>query len=86
MKLNTRLYTNGASPTVPATDMTSSGVNLHSGDVFNVHISYDGTTLRMTITDESKSTAAFSISWTATSPTPWAAIPPMWVLPAVPEG
>jgi hypothetical protein len=83
---STRLYTNGASPTVPATDMTSSGVNLHSGDVFNVHISYDGTTLRMTITDESKSTAAFSISWTATSPTPWAAIPPMWVLPAVPEG
>jgi hypothetical protein len=32
-------------------DMTSSGVNLHSGDVFNVHITYNGTTLTWTITD-----------------------------------
>jgi len=48
---STGLYTNGASPTVPSTDMTASGVNLRSGDVMNVHMTYDGTTLTWTITD-----------------------------------
>ncbi len=48
---STGLYTNGASPTVPAVNMTSSGVNLHSGDIFQVHMSYNGTNLAMTITD-----------------------------------
>jgi hypothetical protein len=48
---STGSYTNGASPTTPALDMTSSGVNLHSGDVFNVHLTYNGTTLAWTITD-----------------------------------
>ena len=60
---STGMYTNGASPTIPALDMTSSGVNLHSGDVFNVHITYDGTTLKMTITDASASSDTFSASW-----------------------
>ncbi len=50
---STGMYTNGASPTIPAMDMTPSGVNLHSGDVFNVHMTYDGTTLAWTITDAS---------------------------------
>jgi hypothetical protein len=31
--------------------MTSSGVNLHSGDVFHVHVTYDGVTLAWSITD-----------------------------------
>jgi hypothetical protein len=31
--------------------MTSSGVNLHSGDVMQAHITYDGTTLTLTLTD-----------------------------------
>ena len=48
---STGFYTNGATPTVPAIDMTSSGLNLHSGDVMHAHISYDGTTLTLTITD-----------------------------------
>jgi hypothetical protein len=48
---STGLYTEGTSPTVPTIDMTSSGVNLHSGDIFNVHMTYDGTTLTMIITD-----------------------------------
>jgi hypothetical protein len=48
---STGSYTNGASPTTPALDMTPSGVNLHSGDVFNVHVTYNGTTLTWTITD-----------------------------------
>ena len=48
---STGIYTNGASPTTPFVDMTSSGVNLHSGDVFQVHMAYDGTNLLMTVTD-----------------------------------
>ena len=48
---STGLYVNGASPTVPSTDLTSSGVNLHSGDIFKVHAVYNGTLLSVTITD-----------------------------------
>jgi hypothetical protein len=40
---STGVYFHGADPSVPAIDMTSSGVNLHSGHVFNVHLSYSGT-------------------------------------------
>ena len=50
---STGLYVNGAIPYVPALDMTSSGVNLHNGDVFNVHMVYGGGTLSMRITDAS---------------------------------
>ena len=65
---STGLYTEGASPTVPALDMTNSGVmtsgglNLHSGHVFNVHMSYDGMTLSMTVTDATTQ-EVFSTSW-----------------------
>jgi hypothetical protein len=48
---STGFYINGASPTVPAVDMTSSAINLHSGDIMHAHITYDGTTLTLTITD-----------------------------------
>jgi fibronectin type 3 domain-containing protein len=48
---STGLYLNGASPTLPAADMTSSGINLHSGDVFTVSLTYNGSTLTETITD-----------------------------------
>jgi hypothetical protein len=60
---STGMYTNGASPTTPATDLLSSGVNLHGGGVFNVHLAYDGTTLTMTITDANTSAATFTQSW-----------------------
>ena len=59
---STGLYTGGASPTVPAIDLTPSGVNLHSGDIMNVHMSYDGATLRMALTD-SVTNATFGTSW-----------------------
>jgi hypothetical protein len=65
---STGLYLNGASPTTPAVDMTSSGVNLHSGDPFHVHITYDGTTLVMTITDTATN-ATFTTNWTVDIPT-----------------
>jgi hypothetical protein len=48
---STGLYTNGAIPTVPATDLSSTGINLHSGDIMAVQLVYDGTNLTMTITD-----------------------------------
>ncbi len=52
---STGLYVNGASPTIPATDMTSAGINLHSGDTFSVSLTYDGTNLTETITDTTTS-------------------------------
>jgi hypothetical protein len=65
---STGMYTNGASPTTPAITLAG-GVNLHSGDVFNVHMTYDGTTLKMTITDASVPTDTFTASWTVNIPT-----------------
>jgi hypothetical protein len=49
---STGVYSNGASPTIPATDMTSSGVLLNSGDTMLAHLTYDGTTLTMQLTDQ----------------------------------
>ena len=59
---STGLYTNAASPILPATTL-GGNVNLHSGDVFHVVMSYDGTTLTMTITDMSNTTQTFTTSW-----------------------
>lgn len=65
---STGMYTNGASPTTPATDLSSSGVYLRGGAVFNVHLAYDGTTLTMTITDANSSSATFTQSWVVNIP------------------
>jgi hypothetical protein len=48
---STGLYTNGALPTIPAIDLTATGINLHSGDMMDANIVYDGETLTLTITD-----------------------------------
>jgi hypothetical protein len=53
---STGLYINGAMPTVPATNLTGTGINLHAGaggvgDVFNALFTYNGTTLTVVITD-----------------------------------
>jgi hypothetical protein len=48
---STGIYVNGAAPTVPATDLTATGVNLHSQDVMHAHITYDGSNLVLTLTD-----------------------------------
>ena len=64
---STGMYTDGATPTVPAVDMTSSGVNLHSGDVMNVTMTYNGTTLAWTVTDATTG-ATFSTSATVNIP------------------
>ncbi len=60
-------YSGGAKPTVPFVDMTSSGVILRTGDAMSVHMTYDGTTLAMTITDATAG-KKFSTSWTVNIP------------------
>src|ERR1039457_4413757 len=65
---STGMYLDGAVPTVPAVDMTSSGVSLLSGDVMNVQLSYNGTTLTLTITDAS-TLKSFTTNWTVSIPT-----------------
>ena len=43
---STGLYTNGVAPTnVGSIDLSPTGIDLHSGDVFQVNMTYDGTTL-----------------------------------------
>ena len=48
---STGVYVNGAAPTVPSIDLSTTGINLHSGDVISAHIVYDGTTLNIILTD-----------------------------------
>jgi hypothetical protein len=64
---STGIYKNGASPTVPAVAL-GNGVNLKSGDVFQVHMSYNGTTLTMTITDTANASQTFTTSWSIDIP------------------
>lgn len=59
---STGLYTNGAMPTVPAIAL-GNGVNLHNGAIYNVHMTYDGATLAMTISDAANSAATFTTSF-----------------------
>jgi hypothetical protein len=48
---STGIYLNGANPTVPAIDLTSSGIVLASGDTITAQLTYDGTTLTLNLTD-----------------------------------
>jgi fibronectin type 3 domain-containing protein len=66
---STGLYINGASPTnVGSIDLTSTGLDLHSQHVFNVSMAYDGTTLKVTITDTTTNATAVQ-SYTVNIPT-----------------
>jgi hypothetical protein len=48
---STGLYLNGAMPTVPAINLTGTGIDLHSGHVFHAHINYAGTNLVLALSD-----------------------------------
>jgi hypothetical protein len=48
---STGVYTNGASPTVPATNLLSSGINLQAGHTFHARLTYDGANLQLILTD-----------------------------------
>jgi len=39
---STGFYSKGASPTIPAIDLSATGVNLQSGDTFNTHLTTTG--------------------------------------------
>jgi hypothetical protein len=64
---STGLYLNGASPTVPSINLSGTGINLHSGDVFNALITYNGTTMTVLITDTGTNASA-SQSYTVNIP------------------
>src|SRR5262249_9703976 len=64
---STGIYTNGASPTIPFVDLSSTGINLQSGDTFAVHMVYDGSTLTMVLTD-GVTNASYTTSWSVTIP------------------
>jgi hypothetical protein len=64
---STGIYTNGASPTIPASDMTASGVTLRSGHVLRAHITYDGNNLTLTLTDTATA-ASFTKTWAINIP------------------
>jgi parallel beta-helix repeat protein len=57
------VYTNGAVPELPSTDLTGSGIDLHSGHVFHATITYNGSTLTLALLD-TVTNATFSTSWT----------------------
>jgi Legume lectin domain len=45
------VYTDGVPPGVPSISLTGSGIDLHSGHVMFAQITYDGTNLKLTLTD-----------------------------------
>ncbi len=65
---STGIYTDGAAPTTPSIDLSSTGINLHSGDVINVTMSYDGTTLTVKESDPTVNATATQ-SYTINIPT-----------------
>jgi hypothetical protein len=64
---STGLYTGGASPTVPAIDLTPSGINLQNSDLMRASLSYDGSTLTETLTD-TVTGATFTTSYAVNIP------------------
>lgn len=48
---STGIYTDGEPPVLPTTDISSSGIQLGSGDSIQAKITYDGTTLTLTLLD-----------------------------------
>ena len=45
------VYTGGGIPTTPATNLAGAGIDLHSGHAFQAHVTYDGSSLSVTLTD-----------------------------------
>jgi serine/threonine protein kinase len=49
---STGLYLNGVSPTVPATDLAGTGIDLRTDHIFRVEMTYDGDHLKVKLSDE----------------------------------
>jgi Legume lectin domain/Chitobiase/beta-hexosaminidase C-terminal domain len=58
---STGIYLDGATPTLPATNLTTSGITLASGDVIHAHIVYDGNNLTLTVTDATANAAVTEV-------------------------
>ena len=65
---STGLYLNGVAPTIPAVDLTPSGINLHSGTMFSAHVVYDGSNLTLTLNDP-VTLSVFTHTWAVDIPT-----------------
>ena len=48
---STGTYIDGALPTIPSINLDGTGINLHSGHIFAVHLVYNGTEAVATFTD-----------------------------------
>lgn len=64
----TGLFLNGATPTKPAIDLSTAGINLHSGDTYRARLVYDGSILGLTLTDLNDPTKTFSTNFTVDIP------------------
>ena len=64
---STGIFTNGASPTTSSTSL-GGGINLLNGDIFHVQMTYDGTTLTMTIWDDANPANTFTVPFTINIP------------------
>ena len=65
---STGLYLNGVAPTIPAVDLTPSGIDLHSGTMFSAHVVYDGSNLTLTLNDP-VTLSVFTHTWAVDIPT-----------------
>jgi len=65
---STGLYQDGAAPALPADTLPVDVVNLHSGHVFNVRITYDGVLLTLNISDADGLHGTFTKSWPVNIP------------------
>ncbi len=65
---STGIFANGVSPTIPAVDLTSSGIVLASGDTISAQLVYNGTTLTLNLTD-TVTNNTFSHAFTVNIPT-----------------
>ncbi len=65
---STGLYLNGVAPTIPAVDLTPSGIDLHSGTMFAAHVVYDGSNLTLTLNDP-VTLNVFTHTWAVDIPT-----------------
>src|SRR5262249_61617893 len=93
---STGIFTDGRSPTVrtpglPAefpdrsVDLRGTGIELQSQSVKRVELTYDGSKLTETITDEEDPSLTFTTSYAVDIQASSVPIRPMWALPAQPD-
>ena len=56
---STGVFTGGANPFRPSVNLTPTGIDLHSGDVFSAHLRYDGVVLGIILRDLTRPGVAY---------------------------